>query len=154
MNTQKLNQLLSDAVTSVLEEAICALVEPDDELWDAETEVFEASVPFAGASTGCLVLEVKADGVAPLAKEFLGCEELAPNSPACGDATGELANIIAGQLLENWLSKAEYDIGIPEVSVTVYGQSRLGKEHPRCVCQVQTDSGIRVAVGLLIGTES
>ena len=154
MNTQKLTQLLSEAVTSVLEEAICALVEPDEELWDAETEVVEALVPFSGASTGLLVLEVKADGVAPLAKEFLGCEELAPNSTASTDAAGELANIIAGQLLESWLSKAEYDIGVPAVASTVYGQSRLGTEHPLNVCRVQTDSGIRLAVGLLIGTES
>jgi len=154
MNTKKLNQLLSDAVTSVLEEAICALVEQDEQLWEADTEVFEALVPFSGASTGCLVLEVKGDGVAPLANEFLGCEDLAPNSTACSDATGELANIIVGQLLETWLLKAEYDIGVPVVSSTVYGQSRLGTEHPLHVCQVQTDSGIRIAVGLLIGTES
>jgi hypothetical protein len=154
MNSQKLNQLLRDAVTSVLEEAIYALVEQDRELWDAETQVFEALVPFSGANTGCLVLEVKADGVAPLAKEFLGCEDLAPNSAACRDATGELANIIVGQLLETWLAKAEYDIGVPEVSCTVYGQSKMGTENPPCLCQVKTDSGIRIAVGLMIGTGS
>lgn len=153
MNTQKLNQLLNDTVASVLEEAICALVEQDEQLWDAETEVFEALVPFSGASTGCLVLEVKADGVAPLAKEFLGCED-APNATACSDAAGELANIIVGQLLETWLSKAEYDIGVPEVSCMVYGQSKLGTNHPSYVCQVQTDSGIRIAVGLVIGAQS
>lgn len=152
MNSEQLGQVLTDTVASVLEEAIYALVDRDQQYCEDDVPVVESLVAFSGTYTGTIALEVETSGILPLVNDFLGCD----NDQALGlpnsDAIGELANIVAGRLLEAWLpGEANYDIGIPKVVSTTHGQTRLITEPQVCVAKLRTDSGTRVAAAILLG---
>ena len=155
MNSEQLGQLLSDTVASVLEEAIYALVDRDQEYCDGDVPVVESLVSFSGTYTGTLSLEVEASGILPLVNDFLGCDPEQALSLPRSDAIGELANIVVGRLLESWLTgEPSYDIGIPVVSSTTHGRTRLISEPQVCVTKLRTDSGTRVAAAILLGVWS
>ena len=152
MNSEQLGQILTDTVASVLEEAIYALVDRDQPACEDEIPVVESLIAFSGIYTGTIALEVETSGILPLVNDFLGCDpEQALGLPQ-SDAIGELANIIAGRLLETWLpGEPNYDIGIPKVVSTTHRQTRLANEPQVCVTRLRTDSGTRVAAAILLG---
>ncbi len=71
------------------------------------------------------------------------------------DAIGELANIVAGRLLEAWLPEGtDYDIGIPSVTTAPHRETRLATEPQVCVAKLLTDTGTHVAAAILLGVWS
>jgi CheY-specific phosphatase CheX len=155
MNSEQLGQVLTDTVASVLEEAIYALVDRGVDFCDDEVPVVESLVSFSGRYTGTVALEVETSGILPLVNDFLGCDPEHPLNLPNNDAIGELANIVAGRLLEAWLPpEVTYDIGIPTVTATTHGQTRLVNEPRVCVAQLRTDSGTHIAAAILLGVWS
>jgi CheY-specific phosphatase CheX len=155
MNSVQLGQLLTDTVVNVLEEAVYALVDREQEYCADETPVVESLVSFSGTYTGTIALEVEELGVLPFVNDFLGCDPTESPSHASYDAMGELANIVAGRLLEAWLPEAtNYDIGIPLVENVQHCQTRLANEPQVCVAKLRTDSGTHVAAAILLGVWS
>jgi len=155
MNSELLGIVLTDTVASVLEEAIYALVERDQDYCEDEVPVVESLVSFRGTYTGTIVLEVEASGILPLVNDFLGCDPEHALSLPMSEAIGELANIIAGRVLEAWLpGKLSYAIGTPKVISTTHGETRLACEPQVCVTKLRTDSGTRVAAAILLGVWS
>lgn len=155
MKSVELGEVLNHTVVSVLEEAVYALVERTDEDTGATTEVLESLISFSGRYTGTISLEVDASGVATIANDFLGTDSSEPFDPASCDAIGELANIVAGRFLEAWLkNETDYDIGIPSVSRMLHKETRFATEPQVCVTRLRTDSGIHVAVAILLGVWS
>lgn len=61
--------------------------------------VLGATVPFEGALSGSLRLEVEREAAKRLAASFLGVPELAPESRLAEDTVGELGNVICGRFL-------------------------------------------------------
>ena len=152
MNTEQLQQVLTDTVVSVLEEAIYALVDRDQAYCEDDVPVVESLVSFSGTYTGTIALEVEASGILPLVNDFLGCDIEQSLSLPKSDAIGELANIVAGRLLEAWLpGELNYDIGIPVVTSTTHAQTKIANEPQVCVARLRTDSGTRVAAAILLG---
>lgn len=155
MKSVELGDVLTHTVVSVLEEAVYALVERADDDTAGTTEVFESLISFAGRYTGTISLEVDAGGVAAIANDFLGTDSSEPSDSASCDAIGELANIVAGRFLEAWLkSETDYDIGIPSVSRKLHKETRLATEPQVCVTRLRTDTGIHLAVAILLGVWS
>ena len=155
MNSEQLGQVLTDTVVSVLEEAIYALVDRDQEYCENEVPVVESLISFSGTYTGTIALEVETSGILPLVNDFLGCDPEQALSLPKSDAIGELANIVAGRLLEAWMpGDPSYDIGIPTVTSTTHGQTKLVTEPQVCVAKLRTDSGTRVAAAILLGVWS
>ena len=155
MNSVQLGQLLTDTVVSVFEEAVYALVDREQEYCDSETLVVESLVSFTGTYTGTVALEVEQSGVLPIINDFLGCDSTVTPGTASNDAIGELANIVAGRLLEAWLPQdTKYDIGIPSVETVKHCQTYLLNEPQVCVAKLRTDSGTHVAAAILLGVWS
>lgn len=155
MNSEQLGQILTDTVAGVLEEAIYALVDRDQEYCENDVPVVESLVAFRGTYTGTIALEVEASGILPLVNDLLGCDPEHALSLPKSDAIGELANIVAGRLLEAWLPReSEYDIGIPLITSTIHGHTRLVNEPQVCVAKLRTDSGTRIAAAILLGVWS
>jgi len=155
MNSERLGQILTDTVVSVLEEAIYALVDREQEYCDGDTPVVESLVSFCGTYTGTIALEVETSGILPLVNDFLGCDPEQALSVPKSDAIGELANIVAGRLLEAWLpGELNYDIGIPAVTSTTHRETKLVNEPQVCVAKLRTDSGTRIAAAILLGVWS
>jgi hypothetical protein len=155
MNSIQLEHILTNTVTSVFEEAVYALVEREQEPCPDDALVVESLISFKGTYTGTIALEVEAKGVAPMTNDLLGCDESQVPPNCCNEAIGELANIIAGRLLEAWLpQQTDYDIGIPSVSSKVHSQTHLVNEPQVCVARLRTDSGIHVTAAVLMGVWS
>lgn len=155
MNSTELSQILTDTVATVLEEAVYALVDREQDFCDDDTVVVESLVAFSGTYTGTIALEVEASGVLPLINDFLGCDSTDPLSNPNGEAMGEFANIVAGRLLEAWLPReTNYDIGIPTVETRKHSETRLVNEPHVCVAKLRTDSGTHVAAAILLGVWS
>jgi len=155
MNSTELSQVLTDTVANVLEEAVYALVDREQEFCDDDTLVVESLVAFSGTYTGTIALEVEASGVLPLVNDFLGCDSVDPLSNPSSEAMGGLANIVAGRVLEAWLpEETNYGIGIPSVETKKHSETRLVNEPHVCVAKLRTDSGTHVAVAILLGVWS
>lgn len=150
MNADELGRILTDSVASVLEEAVFALVDRDQDYCDGDTVVVESLVPFSGVHAGSIALEVEASGAVIFASDFLGDESTQVSENTSREAIGELANIIAGKFLESWLpDETNYDIGIPSITTLAHAESQIMTRRQLCVTKLRTDTGIRVAVAVL-----
>jgi CheY-specific phosphatase CheX len=152
MNSERLTQLLGETIVSVFGETVFALMDRDPEATPHELRMVQSLVGFSGTYTGSLALEVEASGVCQLASDFLGTEPSTTDARDRHDVVGELANIVAGRLLETWQPDAtNYDVGIPTVSVVTHGQSRLLNEPSVCRVEFRTDSNLHIVVAILLG---
>ena len=152
MNSVDLKRVLVDTVTNVFEEAAYALVEEDTEPFTDEMPVIESLVEFTGNYAGTIALEVEAAGASSIANDLLGNDAPAISAETNAEAIGELANIVAGRLLEAWLrEETNYDIGIPTVAFKLHAQTRLRNEPQICCARLRTDAGIRLAAAVLLG---
>ena len=152
MNSERLCQLLSDTVVNVFEETVFALMDRDVTSPPDDMAMVQSLIGFSGTYTGSLALSVEQTGVAQLASDFLGSEASAVGGQSQHDVVGELANIIAGRLLEAWQPEAtNYDIAVPTVQLVDHGHSRLVSEPKVCCVDLRTDAGLRVCAAILMG---
>ena len=155
MNSLGLGELLTETLTTVLQEAIYALVDRSEPIGSDDTHVVESLVAFTGTYTGTIALEVEESGATEVAGSFVGDEVPEDQGASNRDAIGELANIVTGCLLEAWLARnINYDIGIPKVTSTTHGQTRLATEPQVCMTTLRTDGGFRVSAAVLLGVWS
>jgi CheY-specific phosphatase CheX len=155
VNSVQLGQVLTDTVINVFEEAVYALVDREQASCANETLVVESLVSFTGKYVGTIALEVEAAGVLTLINDFLGNETCGSVNNTNSEAVGELANIVAGRLLEAWLPEGtNYDIGIPTVETVKHCETRLVNEPQVCVTNLRTDGGTHVAAAILLGVWS
>ena len=120
MTVQTIDPLLSRVAGEVLETMAFAFVMPDPDVDDQPVTgpVLRASVTFGGAFEGTLVLTAQEPVVASFAANMLGLDEGEPCTPRQrGDAFGEIANVMCGNLLVELAGpEPVFDLSEPQVA--------------------------------------
>ncbi len=96
-------QILFETTQRVFEEAAFALVDEPDETPEPVADagpVLSAAVEFSGQFSGKLAISAPEEFVKILATNMLGVDEDDPDAQQkCGDALGEILNMVCGNLL-------------------------------------------------------
>jgi CheY-specific phosphatase CheX len=152
MNSERLAQLLADTVVNVFEETVFALMDRAPCATPDDIRMVQSLVSFSGTYTGSIALEVEASGVTQLESDFLGADSADSGAGERHEVVGELANIVAGRLLEAWQPEAtNYDIGIPTVSLVTHAESRASNEPRVCNIDFRTDANLHVVAAIIMG---
>jgi hypothetical protein len=101
----------------MFEETAFIFTEPWEDAPMLESEVVSASIDFQGPHSGTVAMAADSSFCTTLAANFLGLEPDDPEAIRNGNAAlGELLNIIAGALMEEWFgTETVCHIGIPLV---------------------------------------
>ena len=138
-----LDELLAGVAEEIFEELAFMLIMFEDEAVGIEGEARTASVAFAGAFQGRLVVSVSEQMLGELARNMLGLDEQAdPSLDRQQDALKELANVICGNLLPGIAgSEAEFDVGSPSLEVSEFPGEVPSGQQQVAQAQLLFDSG-------------
>jgi len=150
MTQMEMRAALTEAVTSVLEEAVFLLVEDTEAEFPGPGASYEASVTFESTQSGTCHVMIGQDAAMRMAAEMLGVEEGVEDAAASGrNVTAELANIITGRFLDLWLGEgAKYDLGTPTTRKGDSAEMAVAGLDESSRIVVQTDGESQVVCGV------
>jgi hypothetical protein len=138
-------EMLTEVLSSVLEEAAFFLIEPEAVPDHFEGDVFSASIDFEAMRGGQLRLTASRNLARNLAANMLGIDPGDPEADEQGrNALGEILNVLGGAFVtRHFGTKTPFQLGLPSVA----------DEHPAshratCAAAVRVDTGDVVVLEL------
>ncbi|MGB8932001.1 MAG: chemotaxis protein CheX [Anaeromyxobacteraceae bacterium] len=138
-------QLLTEVLSSVLEEAAFFMIEPEAVPAAYDVDVFSATIDFEAVRGGQLRLTASRNLARNLAANMLGID---PNDPEADEqgrnALGEILNVLGGAFItRHFGTKVPFQLGLPAVSDEAPVDRRA-----TCAAAVRVDTGDLVVLEL------
>jgi CheY-specific phosphatase CheX len=138
-------EMLTEVLSSVLEEAAFFMIEPEVVPDRFDGDVFSATIDFEAMRGGQLRLTASRNLARNLAANMLGIDPADPEADAQGrNALGEILNVLGGAFVtRHFGTKIPFQLGLPSVA----------DEHPvsrraTCAAAVRVDTGDLVVLEL------
>ncbi len=109
-NTEKIQELLTNAIFEVFEKMFFVFLEPVDE--DIKCDMI-ASINFTGPVKGTIDVLLSADLASAMVQNMLSIDEDSITTRLIEDCAKESANMIAGNFLQKYDSSKVFDLSIP-----------------------------------------
>jgi CheY-specific phosphatase CheX len=131
-------EMLTEVLSSVLEEAAFFMIEPEEVPAQLDGEVFSATIDFEAVRGGQLRLTASRALARNLAANMLGID---PNDPEADEqgrnALGEILNVLGGAFVtRHFGTKVPFQLGLPSVADEV-----PAGRHSTCAVAVRVDTG-------------
>ena len=138
-------EMLTEVLSSVLEEAAFFMIEPETAPADYDGEVFSATIDFEAVRGGQLRLTASRNLARNLAANMLGID---PNDAEADEqgrnALGEILNVLGGAFItRHFGTKVPFQLGLP----TVEDDLPIGRK-PTCAAAVRVETGDLVVLEL------
>lgn len=138
-------QMLTEVLSSVLEEAAFFMIEPEPVPPDYDGDVFSATIDFEAVRGGQLRLTASRNLARNLAANMLGIDPSEAEADEQGrNALGEILNVLGGAFVtRHFGTKVPFQLGLPSVVDEIPGD-----RHPTCAAAVRVDTGDLIVLEL------
>jgi len=138
-------ELLTEVLSSVLEEAAFFMIEPEPVPPAFDGDVFSATIDFEAVRGGQLRLTASRNLARNLAANMLGIDPADPEADDQGrNALGEILNVLGGAFItRHFGTKTSFQLGLPAVADTVPEERRS-----TCAAAVRVDTGDLIVLEL------
>ena len=138
-------EMLTEVLSSVLEEAAFFMIEPEPVPDSLDGDVFSATIDFEAVRGGQLRLTASRNLARNLAANMLGID---PNDAEADEqgrnALGEILNVLGGAFItRHFGTKVPFQLGLP----TVEDELPIGRK-PTCAAAVRVETGDLVVLEL------
>lgn len=138
-------QMLTEVLSSVLEEAAFFMIEPEAVPPTYDADVFSATIDFEAVRGGQLRLTASRNLARNLAANMLGIDPTDPEADEQGrNALGEILNVLGGAFItRHFGTKVPFQLGLPAVADEAPADRRA-----TCAAAVRVDTGDLVVLEL------
>ena len=114
---EKISQNLTTVISEVLETMFFVFLEPQSGPLPQSSDFIGARVAVKGSESGYeLELLAQSKLLQQIASDFLGLDQETANLVQCQDVLKEIANMVAGNLVNICDPASHFELGIPKVS--------------------------------------